>query len=175
MHPVKRYLESVEEPVADFAARVGTSRQTMYRLISRTQTPRPALARRIVEASGGAVSLGDLYNEETEPAGRGKVSGGSEVIGLKEPVLRVAIASVYNHFAPSEDLSVPEDLVVSAATVTVTIYEALSLISDRTPEQRLEQALSPVLYELLCQSGVRPLRHILEDTVGLCTEMYFNA
>ena len=62
MHPLKEYLKAVDEPVRDFAARVGASRQTLYRIIAGAQAPKPILARRIVEATGGAVSMDTLYN-----------------------------------------------------------------------------------------------------------------
>ena len=47
MHPLKQYLQDVDEPLQDFARRVGASRQTLYRIISGVQAPKPALAQRI--------------------------------------------------------------------------------------------------------------------------------
>ena len=44
MHPLKQYLHDVDEPLQDFARRVGASRQTLYRIISGRQSPKPALA-----------------------------------------------------------------------------------------------------------------------------------
>ena len=41
MHPLKQYLHDVEETFQDFAARVGVSRQTLYRIVSGAQAPKP--------------------------------------------------------------------------------------------------------------------------------------
>lgn len=174
MHSLKQYLKSVEEPITEFAARVGASRQTLYRIISRAQAPKPALARRIVEATGGAVSLEALYQDAPHnlPALEDRVGDAS---GLDDARLKTAISAVYSHFAPRGAAPAPDEIVVSAALATLRVHEALSAITSRVGVERLAQALRPVLAEVLRDSGMRLPPHILERAAKLGAELYFDA
>lgn len=174
MHSLKQYLKSVEEPITEFAARVGASRQTLYRIISRAQAPKPALARRIVEATGGAVSLEALYQDAPHnvPALAG---GAGDAVKLDDVRLKTAIAAVYNHFAPKGAAPAPDALVTSAVVAAMAVHEALSAITSRAGTERLAQALRPVLAEVLSDCGIRLAPHILERAAKLGAELYFDA
>lgn len=174
MHSLKRYLESVGEPITDFAARVGASRQTLYRIISGAQAPKPALARRIVEATGGAVSIESLYQDIPNNARSVKGSVG-DVLELEASRLRIAIAAVYKHFAPTGAERAPDALIASAVQATIGVCDALSVISDRVAAERLSQALRPVLQEVLNDYENLVSSHTLERAVNLGVELYFGA
>ena len=118
MHPLKQYLRDVEEGFQDFAARVGVSRQTLYRIVSGAQAPKPMLARRIVEATGGAGTLDLRYG--------GAACGGAEVVGFtarqEEPLLdperlRLAVAVVINHLRAEEDAAPGAAMLAIAAEI----------------------------------------------------------
>lgn len=172
MHPLKRYLYDVEERVQDFAERVGVSRQTLYRIIAGVQAPKPLLARRIVEATGGAVSLAMLYG-----------AGGADVIAipaareetpLDAPRLKLAIAVVVNHLrSESAPPAAPETLDI-AAEAAVSTYAALSRLTTRQGPSRLAQALRPVLAEILKESGGLASASALDRGAELAAELYFQ-
>jgi len=176
LHPLKQYLRDLNEPIQDFANRVGASRQTLYRIIGGTQAPKPALARRIVDATGGAVSYEMLYS------GRGAAS--AEVIGLfvegKQPLLdhervKVAIAIVVNHLTPPNN-SNPQDVAVDiAAEAVVNTYAALATVTTRQGPDRLCQALRPVLAEILQENeGSPPPAGVLDRGAELGAQLYFQ-
>ncbi|MEO1135514.1 MAG: helix-turn-helix transcriptional regulator [Pseudomonadota bacterium] len=174
MHPLKQYLQEVGESVQDFANRVGASRQTLYRIISGVQAPKPMLARRIAEATGGSVTLGMLY---------GDTPGGGAVIALpsrRDDIeldcdrLKLAIAVVVNHLRPHEaSLAGPQTLTVAAEAAAST-YVALSRLTTRRGPARLAQALRPVLEEIVKESGSLPATAALERGADLAAELYFQ-
>ncbi len=176
MHPLKQYLSEVEEPVRDFAERVGASRQTLYRIFSGAQAPKPALARRIVEATGGAVTLGMLYGAD--------MPGSAEIINLNpradEPALdherlKLAIAVVINHLRPNEaSISAPEMMDVAAEAV-ISTYAALSKVTTRQGPARLGQALRPVLEEILKEFGGLPGPSALDRGADLAAQLYLQS
>lgn len=171
MHPLRRYLTSIEEPITDFAARVGASRQTLHRIISRSQAPKPALARLIVEASGGAVSWEALYqNVQHAPE-----KSAQDAPGLDRARLKVAIAAIYDHFAPEGAAPIPDVLIGAGVKAVIEIYESLSLLSDRSDQEQLGQALRPVLECVLNRGGTRLPPMAVERTVKLGIELYFQA
>ncbi len=172
MHPLKRYLCNVEERIQDFADRVGVSRQTLYRIIAGLQAPRPMLARRIVEATGGAVSLAMLYGED----GAAEVAAlpAGEVSAPDAARLRLAMAVVINHLTPQEAPPVaPENLDI-AAEAAVNTYAALSRLTSRRGPARLAQALRPVLAEILKESGGLASASALDRGAELAAELYFQ-
>ena len=174
MHPLKRYLHDVEERIQDFAERVGASRQTLYRIIAGVQAPKPLLARRIVEATGGAVSLAMLY---------GGVEGGAEIIAMPAAAeeamldasrLRLAMAVVINHLRPQEAAPASPETLDIAAEAAVNTYAALSRLTTRQGPARLAQALRPVLEEILKESGSLPSASALDRGADLAAELYFQ-
>ena len=177
MHPLKQYLREVEEGFQDFAARVGVSRQTLYRIVSRVQAPRPMLARRIVEATGGAVTLDMLYSGGA-PEG---AAGGAEVVNLNaaadEPQLdqdrlRLALAVVINHLRAEENAPASPEMLAVAAEAAVNTYAALSRLTTRQGPARLAQALRPVLEEILKETGGVPAPSALDRGAELAAELY---
>lgn len=175
MHPLKQYLRDVDERFQDFAERVGVSRQTLYRIVSGVQAPRPMLARRIVEATGGAVTLGMLYGQEAQ--------GDAEVVNLNAkpddaPLdterLKLALAVVINHLRAEDSAPSGPDVLAIAAEAGANTYAALSRLTTRRGPARLGQALRPVLEEILKESGGVPAPSALDRGAELAAELYFQ-
>lgn len=176
MHPLKQYLSDLQESVADFAVRVGASRQTLYRIINGRQSPKPALARRIVEATGGAVSLNDLF--EPDPARATILAMPTAQAGgeLDNHRLKLALSIVFNHLTTKDAPDPPDGAIAMAAEATVNTYAALAPVTTRQGQARLTQALRPVLEEILreCADPVPPSGAI-DRGAQLATELYFQS
>lgn len=168
-HPLKRYLTDVQEPIADFGARVGASRQTLYRILGGKQTPKPALARRIVEATGGAVPFEALY-----PGAAGRVAAlpRAESAPLELSRLKLALAIVTQHLTPSENAPPPDQALMLAAEAAAHTYAALAPVTTRTGLARLAQALRPVLEEILRDYGSAPPPSALDRGAELAAQLY---
>ncbi|NOX81872.1 MAG: helix-turn-helix transcriptional regulator [Alphaproteobacteria bacterium] len=180
MHPLKAYLRDVGETIQAFGARVSASRQTLYRIIGGAQAPKPALARRIVEATGGAVTFEALY---PRPSGGPKTGG--EVVGLNTGEaggglnperVRVALAIVVDHLAVKDKPEPPDAAVTIAAEAVVNTYIALSTVTTRQGPERFCQALRPVLEEILREySASPPPPAALDRGAELATQIYFQS
>ena len=175
MHPLKEYLKAVDEPIRDFAARVGASRQTLYRIIAGAQAPKPILARRIVEATGGAVSMDTLYN--------GGRSGAAIIVNLDRrddaPILdcervKNAVAAVVHHLSPPDAPAPSAAMVEIAAEAVVNTYVALSRLTTRQGPDRLAQALRPVLGEILQECGRPASSSALDRGADLGAQLYYQ-
>lgn len=176
MHPLKRYLREVDEPVRDFAVRVGVSRQTLYRILSGRQSPKPSLARRIVEATGGAVPFRELYFSEDQTDGDliGYCAGG-EGEDLNRDRLKLSIAAVVSHLTMKDD-ETPDDIAEIAAEAVANTYAALAKVTTRRGRDRLLQALRPVLEEILREtSDVEPTPLMLDQGAQLATRLYYQS
>ena len=175
MHPLRGYLKDIDEPIQDFARRVGASRQTLYRIIAGRQSPKPPLARRIVEATGGAVSFEVLY--KSRGANVGEVVGFSA--GVEEPLLdhdriKLALAIVINHLSPKDGPDPPDEAVGVAAEAVVNTYAALAAVTTRQGHDRLCQALRPVLEEILRDYSDPPPPIALDRGAELATQLYYH-
>jgi transcriptional regulator with XRE-family HTH domain len=62
------YLIESGETEAEFARRVGVGQQHINRLRHGKRRARPALARRMVAASGGKIGFADIYAEDESEA-----------------------------------------------------------------------------------------------------------
>ncbi len=177
MHPLKAYLRDVKESIVEFGARVGASRQTLYRIIGGTQAPKPPLARRIVEATGGAVSFDVLYQRRDADGGEVlRFTPPEDGAPLIQERVRQALAIVVNHLSPKDKPDIPEDAVELGAEAVVNTYIALSAVTTRQGRDRLCQALRPVLEEILREySASPPLSSALDRGAELATQLYFQS
>jgi DNA-binding XRE family transcriptional regulator len=179
MHPLKQYLADVQESVADFGVRVGASRQTLYRIINGRQSPKPALARRIVEATGGAVMFDALFpRPESKGEGRGEIAPlmmreGAE---LDHQRLKVALAAVVHHLTAQQAPDPSDRTIEIAAEAAANTYAALRPVTTRQGPDRLTQALRPVLEEILreCADPVPP-PGALDRGAQLATDLYYQS
>jgi len=176
MHPLKQYLYDVDERMQDFAERVGVSRQTLYRIISGVQAPKPMLARRIEEATGGAVTIGMLYG--------GDASGSADSVSaipqgdgaaLDQERVKLAIAVAVNHLRPQPSLLPPAKTLDVAVEAVVNTYTALRKLTTRQGPSRLAQAVRPVLEEMLKETGSAPTSAALDHGAALAAELYHQA
>lgn len=175
MHPLKRYLSDIEESVHDFAERVGASRQTLYRIIAGNQTPKPALARKIVAATGAAVTLDDLFSDECEGEKIIAFDAIHEAPELEANRLKMALAIVINHLDAAEAPSPAEALLDIATEAVSNTYAALAPVTTRQGPVRLTQALRPVLEEILRDSGALTLSdRDLDRGASLASDVYFQ-
>lgn len=176
MHPLKKYLDEVSEPVSMFAARVGTSRQTLYRIFSGSHMPRPPLARRIVEATGGAVTFETLYGRrENRIDFKFAAPSRSDQEALDMGRLTIALAIMFNHISPNHHTSLPETVFSIAAAAAIKIHHALSSISSRSEGELLRQSLEPVIDEVrraYLGAELRP-SDIVKGSELVC-ELYFK-
>lgn len=173
MHPLKQYLLDVDERIQDFAARVGVSRQTLYRIIAGIQAPKPVLARRIVEATGASVTLNMLYGAN--------VPSSADIVGLNTDAnaplldverLKVAIAVVINHMRSPDLAPVAAETLDVAAEAIINTYVALAKVTSRRGPARLEQALRPVLEEILEETGGSAGAAALDRGAELAAQLY---
>ncbi len=174
MHPLKQYLSDVQESIADFSVRVGVSRQTLYRIINRRQSPKPALARRIVEATGGAVTFDGLFFSDAR-AGSAAGSAGGEEAALDQRRLKTALAAAVHSLGPRSAPEPPAATVEAAARAAADTYAALLPVAARRGPALLRQALRPVLEETLGELGLPPpSAAAMERGVRLASDLYFG-
>lgn len=177
MHPLRKYLNEMQESVADFGARVGASRQTLYRLINGRQSPKPALARRIVEATGGAVTLDVLFSVDgPDTAKVVAFAGNDEALDLDLHRLKLSLSIVINHLTAQDAPDPPDKAIEIAAEATANTYAALSPVTTRQGPARLTQALRPVLEEILQEyADPPPPAGALDRGAQLATDLYFQS
>lgn len=175
MHPLKQYLADLQESVTDFSVRVGASRQTLYRIINGRQSPKPALARRIVEATGGAVTLNDLFACEDGETAILSWPGDHAESELDNHRLKLALAIVFNHLTAADAPDPPARFIVIAAEAAANTFAALSPVTTRQGPARLTQALRPVLEEILreCADPVPP-QSAIDRGAQLATDLYYQ-
>ena len=176
MHPLRQYLFDAKEPVRAFAARVGASRQTLYRIFNGDQAPRPQLARRIVEATGGAVGFDALYQNVSKEAEIYVLPPSDHQVEELDPKrLKMALAIVCDQLTPSGEIGPPDAAYAVAAEAVTLTYEALSTVTSRSSRHRLQQALRPILGEMLSEyleTEIAP--SALDQTAELARELYYH-
>lgn len=62
IHPLRKYLDSRNISVAEFAKTIGVTRQTVYDYLSFRKNPSPRVAGKIVGQTDGNISLNALFN-----------------------------------------------------------------------------------------------------------------
>lgn len=137
-HPLADYLAVSGESRSAFAARAGTTAQTIAGVIAGACTADLAAARRMVAASGGAIGLVDLL----APGGCGIIEGRFEGprinTALLTAVLEVVSPSVFSRDSGNAAF---------VADVAADIYDAIGAVSALSRADRLVEALRPALRE----------------------------
>ncbi|WP_411819536.1 helix-turn-helix transcriptional regulator [Hyphococcus formosus] len=167
MHPLKQYLIDVDEGIQAFSERVGVSRQTLYRIITRKQMPKPDLARRIVEATGGAVTLEVIYGGEGLRTG---VYTRAEDVVLDHDRLKLAIAISVSHLWGERKNKLDDVALDPAAEAVRHIFAALCKISVRPEGPSLALAFLPVFNDLL--GTEQEEIELAEETAKLAERLY---
>jgi len=173
MHPLKTYLSNIKEPVQDFAVRVGTSRQTLHRIFSGAMDPRPALAKRIVEATGGAVTFEMLYRYRA-CCGEHPISrrDGPCQTKLDRVRIRTALSIVVNHMSPKGRPPPSCEVMDASADAVLKIFDALSKVAAHAENDRIARSFRPVINEMLQLYGVRPTAAALDQAARLGLKLY---
>ncbi|MFQ5562945.1 MAG: helix-turn-helix domain-containing protein [Parvularculaceae bacterium] len=177
-HPLKAYLQDAGETVSAFARRACVSRQTLYRIIAGEQIPKPALARRIVEATGETVALADLYvhacETETRPIAD-FTTRRPDAPELNESLLALTLDLVTRCLRPAAEPPLPAEALAMASEAMANTYTALSRVTTRRGQARLAQALRPVLEEILKEYAAPPppARH-LDQAAAAAAAIYYR-
>lgn len=174
-HPLLDYILATADTRTAFAARIGVSRRTLARILSGERAPRPEIARRIVEATGGAVSLEALFSVQggalADLAGA-RADGEAIDAALLGPVLGHALAAMASPSAPAPSAEMLE----AAAEAVANTHAALARVTTRRGPDRLVQALRPVLEEIrkdFPELGLDPDR--LDGAVRTAVALYYEA
>lgn len=177
-HPLKAYLQDSGETVSAFARRAGVSRQTLYRIISGEQIPKPALARRISAASGGTVAFVDLYVHacmaDDEPV-VDLESRRPDEPELDPALLALTIDLVTRSIRPKTAAPLPSDALAMAGEAIANTYTALGRVTTHRGQARLAQALRPVLSEILKEyAAPPPPAHRLDQAAACAAALYYR-
>jgi hypothetical protein len=129
--------------------------------------PRPALAKRIMEATGGAVTFEMLYRYRASC---------SDLPACGSPLDRIRIRSVLSivvsYMAPKGTSPPSPDLSDAASDAVMKIHEALNFTSLTSEQGRITRSLRPVLDELLQAYGVSPTASALDHAAHLGLKLY---
>ncbi|MEQ8176969.1 MAG: hypothetical protein RIC52_06745 [Amphiplicatus sp.] len=169
-HPLEDYLAASGDSPAAFARRIGASAPALARIIHGDRAPDLDLARRIVDATDGAVALSDLCG--------GDVADFVAFLPTEKPIETALLAPVLK--AALERLSgqeIPDALAMSAAEAAADTHAALARVTTRRGPDRLAQALRPVLEEILQESGacLPAQAGRLEEAAQAASALYFRA
>lgn len=171
-HPLKEFLDAVEDSAPAFARRVGVRSRTLQRILAGEEWPSPTLARRIVDATDGAVPFDALYGSFGDVADLGARRGPDDT--LDQALLAEVLCSAMKDFAGSPDCEPWSREIEIAAEAVANTYAALARATTRQGlKDRVAQALRPVLAEILRDygaSGIPPAR--LDETACCIAALY---
>lgn len=140
LHPLEDYIAASGDSPACFAARVGASASALEAVMSGEGVDL-ALARRIVDATEGAVSLADVMGEGLADFMSAKADD-----AIDAAVLAAALRPALERLA---DGPVSPTLARVGAEAAAGAHAALARVTSRRGADRLVQALRPVLQEML--------------------------
>lgn len=150
-HPLATFIEETGETVAAFARRVGVNDQTLEEILADKARPSPMIARRIIEATGGAISFDQLMTGReaviADLSGRITIETSVDLTRLSEAI-GAGMAEAFPH------ASISHAVFEIAAEAVAHTYAALARVTTERAG-RLVQALRPVLGEILKITGPR--------------------
>lgn len=160
-HPLAVFLAETGDDAEAFARRVGAPVETLRAILDDGATPALALARRMAEATGGAVPIEAFFSASAVLAFDAPVT---EDAPLDLDALGRAIESALLEIASEADGLRAAPMLRAAAEAVAATDAALARITTKRGARRLAQALSSVLAEILGDYGVRlpPRERILE-------------
>jgi len=170
LHPLAQYLYECGRSAEQFAAEIGASAAQIEDAIAGRALPL-ALARRVVAASNGAVSLADLAGPSVvEARGIGGVASEDIDAATLERALAPHLAALLGGARRAGDRA----LARLGAEAAVNTYLALE-VTGRRPEDRLVLALRPVLQEILEDCGAPPRSpEAIADAATAAATTYFQ-
>jgi len=169
-HPLATFIEETGETVAAFARRVGVNDQTLEEILADKARPSPMIARRIIEATGGAISFDQLMTGReaviADLSGRITIETSVDLTRLSEAI-GAGMAEAFPH------ASISHAVFEIAAEAVAHTYAALARVTTERGAGRLVQALRPVLGEILKDHGApRPHPQDLDAAALAVTERY---
>lgn len=172
---LRAFIEETGDTPAAFARRIGADVEMFRRILSGEATPDPSLARRIVEATSGALSFAALLGAREHEVG--DISAHRRTDGeIDAGRLREAIAAVLPHLGELGRLEVSPAVLELAADAAANTYAALARVTTRRGPARLAQALRPILEEILREYSVpSPDWARLHDAAMAASDHYYRS
>jgi hypothetical protein len=167
------HLAATGDRPADFARRIGLEPEILQRALEGGAMLDRSVLLRIIDLSGGALTLADLDGE----AGVAEVADFRARFAAKDEIdiealtsaLAEALLPLFGGMRRKGDEFLPR----LAAEATAGAYDALSTITTRRGADRLAQALRPVVEEILAElSAPSSLKNRVEEAVGQATVRY---
>lgn len=141
-HPLRDFIAETNDTLTAFSRRIGVSRRTLSRILAGA-APRPDVARRIVEATGGAVAFDALY-ASAAPVADLTALRRDDAPDLDADLLTQVLGHVLGVIAGR---GIDPETAAAAAEAAVGTHAALAAVTTRRGRDRLAQALRPVLAE----------------------------
>lgn len=179
MEALQTYLRETRTTPKAFAKLIGVEPERLERILAGAEPVGCALARRMVDATGGALILEDLAAEGAAASGivldmRSRLAADkSEIdVGRLEKVLAECLPPLVGGNRRKGDDRLPG----LAADAAANTYLALSTVTTRRGADRLAQALRPVFAEILEDlSAPKSARLKVDQTARQAAELYFQA
>lgn len=147
-HPLKEFLNAVDDSVSAFARRIGVEAGVLQEIIDGARWPEPPIARRIVEATDGAVSFASLFGGERAPVDLAARRANHDA--LDEAALSATLRGAMEQAVGAEKRRAFAREIEMAVEAVANTYAALATVTTRRNlEDRVAQALRPVLAEIL--------------------------
>lgn len=147
-HPLKEFLDAVDDSVSAFARRIGLEAGALQDIIDGTCWPEPAIARRIAEATDGAVSFAALFGGEGAPADLAARRAADDALDVA--ALSATLRGAMEQTAGAEKRRAFAREIDMAVEAVANTYAAMAKVTTRRNLQdRVAQALRPVLAEIL--------------------------
>jgi hypothetical protein len=176
MEPLRTYLRETRTTPKAFAKLIGVDAGRLERMLAGGEAIAPALARRMVDATGGALLIEDLS---------GEAPGAGVVIDLRErfagqgaEIDATRLTEILSPLMPAliggSRRKGDDRLPGLAAEAAANTYAALATVTSRSGSDRLVQALRPVFSEILEElSAPRAARQRIAQMARKAAELYF--
>ncbi len=175
MEALVAYLEDTATAPDAFARLIGLDRRTFGEYLSGARVIKSDIARRIVDACGGALALEDILGAEDPVLDlRARMQSAGPEIDIAR--LAEALAPVLPLLLGGARRAGDQHLPSLAAEAAAHTYAALSTITTRQGPDRLTQALRPVFEEILSESEAGdPAFQRLPLAIDEAVALYFQA
>lgn len=177
MDALKTYLRETRTTPKAFAKIIGVDADLLERMLAGELPVEASLARRMIDATGGALILDELIDKDGADRvvidARGRLSEGASQIDVErlEEVLAACLPGLTGGERRKGDAQLP----ALAAEAAANTYLALSTVTTRQGPDRLVQALRPVIEEILEEmSAPEPARRRLDQATRQAAELYFQ-
>lgn len=173
------YLRETRTTPKAFAKLIGVDAERLLRILDGAEPIDAGLARRMVDATGGALTLEDLAADGRSPGTvvvdmRSRIASDGVEIDAERlaKVLAACLPSLIGGNRRKGDDRLPG----LAADAAIHTYLALSTVTTRRGADRLAQALRPVFAEILEDlTAPRSAHQKLDRAARQAADLYFQA